>query len=68
VSETRELRAREVFTARSWPARPGARTLEAGVIHIELRRPGVTLRLLQKEYLQAHPMDTATRSTSRSRP
>jgi hypothetical protein len=35
-------------------------------IHIELRRHGVTLRLLHEEYLQACPDGSAIRSTSRS--
>lgn len=36
------------------PAKPRPRP-DPAQIHIEMRRPGVTLRLLHEEYLQAHP-------------
>src|SRR5690242_14306833 len=44
--------------ARIYPVTVGAQTRPApdpATIHIELRRPGVTLRLLHEEYVQANP-------------
>ena len=38
------------------PANPSARPLPApAAMHVELRRPGVTLELLHLEYLERHP-------------
>ena len=46
---------RKLYTEQPRSSAPSRPRPDPATLHLELRRPGVTLRLLHEEYLAAHP-------------